>query len=172
MLERTIYDKNKFVMNGTTTDICLYDKNGNISGYAKIDTEDVERCQEYKWYLSKSSTTNYVRTSICGKKVTLHSFIMNNFSKLMIDHIDGDGTNNTKANLRLCTNQENSRNRHSISTVGVNFEPDRNKWCASITVAYKRKFLGRFKNYEDAVCARLAAEKMYFGEFAPQTHRH
>jgi len=171
IIERTIYDSNDFIIKGDTTEIVLYDKYGSVTGFAQIDTEDLERCKIHKWYLSKTNTTGYVRTSIQGKKVCLHSFILNDIKDKYIDHIDGDGTNNRKDNLRICTNAENSRNRHSPNVIGVRFDMERNKWCASITVNYRRKFLGRYINYEDAIFARIEAEKKYFGEFAPQIHQ-
>lgn len=42
----------------------------------------------------------------------------------------------------------------------------KNKWCAQVTINNKTKLIGRFDNYNDAIQARLKAEKEYYGEFA------
>ena len=50
------------------------------------------------------------------------------------------------------------------------FGKESNKWAAYIKINKKMKRLGRFIKKEDAIRARLQAEKEYFGEFAPQRH--
>lgn len=45
---------------------------------------------------------------------------------------------------------------------------EKNKWVAQITIDYKTKRIGGFNDKNDAITARLKAEKEYFGEFAPQ----
>jgi len=73
----------------------------------------------------------------------------------------------------LCTNQENNFNKglysHNTSGVtGVSWDKSRNKWEAHIKLNQKKKHLGRYNNFEDAVKARKEAENKYFGEFAPK----
>ena len=84
----------------------------------------------------------------------------------MPDHLSRDHNDNRKCNIVLKQNIDNTHNRNLSSKnksgkTGVYFEKTRNKWIASITVDYHQKYLGAYINYEDAVNARLKAEKLY-----------
>lgn len=76
-----------------------------------------------------------------------------------------------KNNLRICTNRENTSNRTKLGTnntsgiLGVRFDNRRNKWYADIQYKGKCIFLGYFNIKEDAIKARIDAEKSYFKEF-------
>lgn len=90
-----------------------------------------------------------------------------------IDHINGMRADNRWKNLREATPLENSRNRrpHKDSgsgRVGVYFDNTRRKWGAYIGVDRKCLNLGFFDKKEDAVEARVLAEAMHFGAFAPK----
>jgi len=89
-----------------------------------------------------------------------------------IDHINRDASDNRFANLREATNQENHCNHGPQSNnmsghPGVFWNAPTKRWHAYIKVAGSRKHLGCFTSMEDALVARKAAEKQYFGEFAP-----
>ena len=86
-----------------------------------LDDEDYDRVvTEGKWYVQKDARREvfYVRKwapkDKNGKKVAilLHRFITNAPKGKMVDHINGDGRDNRKENLRLCTHAENARNRN------------------------------------------------------------
>ena len=88
-----------------------------------------------------------------------------------IDHIDGNGLNNAWANLREATYSQNSYNQRvrSDSTSGfkgVSYDKKRDLWYVYIDVDKKRKHLGRYETKDEAVAARLSAEKVYHGEYA------
>lgn len=81
-----------------------------------------------------------------------------------IDHKDGDRTNNSWDNLRVASRSTNSRNRkknknNTSGTTGVYFCAGRGRWDAYIHTDGKRKSLGSFMYEEDAIFARLTAEK-------------
>lgn len=88
----------------------------------------------------------------------------------VIDHKDGNPSNNCIDNLRVCTliqNQFNSR-KPVINTSGVKgvyFSKSTGKWQASIRVNGKLKYLGVFADFNDAVVARQNAATKYHGEF-------
>ena len=91
------------------------------------------------------------------------------------DHIDRNELNNRKYNLRQCTIQQNNMNKsircdNTSEITGVYFDRSRMKWVANLILNGERKYNKRFDNKEDAIRARLQAEKEYFGEFAPQRH--
>ena len=89
----------------------------------------------------------------------------------LVDHIDGDKTNNKIDNLRLATNSQNGMNRVSLAinnTSGVTvvfFNKRKKKWTARITIDRFQKHLGIFANKEDAIKSRREAEIKYFGDF-------
>jgi hypothetical protein len=90
---------------------------------------------------------------------------------MCVDHINGNTLDNRKNNLRICTNRENISNRTKLGTnntsgiLGVRFDNRRNKWYADIQYKGKCIFLGYFNIKEDAIKARIDAEKLYFKEF-------
>jgi hypothetical protein len=83
---------------------------------------------------------------------------------MTIDHIDGDGLNNTRANLRIVTQNENltnSRARREGRTYsafpGVTWHKGKNRWYSSIRSKGKTRFLGLFKDESEAAKAYQAA---------------
>ena len=89
----------------------------------------------------------------------------------IIDHINHDITDNRKINIRECTASQNGMNRkigknNKSGYKGVIWHKAHNLWMAQITVNKKIYFLGYFKKLENAVNARLDAEKKHFGEFS------
>lgn len=118
-----------------------------------------------KWCIDKN---NYVKNS---KQEYLHRVILGAPKDMCVDHINGNTLDNRKNNLRICTNRENTSNRTKLGTnntsgiLGVRFDNRRNKWYADIQYKGKCIFLGYFNIKEDAIKARIDAEKSYFKEF-------
>lgn len=88
-----------------------------------------------------------------------------------VDHIDGDGLNNSRKNLRLTTisqNQQNSRLRvtNTSGYKGVSYSKDRKRWEARIEYDGKQKFLGYFDSPEQAHQAYCEKARELFGEYA------
>jgi len=93
--------------------------------------------------------------------------------KNVVDHINRDIFDNRKTNLRVCTARENTLNgkvpkNNTSGVIGVSFSKSKNKWKAFINKDYKQLFLGYYETMTDAVRARLIAERIMYGEFAPQ----
>jgi len=94
----------------------------------------------------------------------LHKIIMPSGQKEDVDHIDGDRTNNTRKNLRLCSRSQNCFNKHFIKNntsgyKGVSFDKRHKKWRAYIGFNGKCKKLGYFPDPKSAAI-------LYHGEFA------
>ena len=142
---------------------------------ALVDDEDFKKVNQFKWNAQKDGNKFYAKRMITinGKRTAqlMHMLIVgDNPFKLDIDHRDGDGLNNQKNNLRLCTHQQNMMNRklnkNSSSTYkGVHYSSVRQKWQARIQTDGKRISLGFFNGKEDAARAYDAAAIEHHGEF-------
>lgn len=129
-----------------------------------VDDEDYEFMSLFPWRAKKDGEGRYYAHAT----LIAHKLLAN---YKLVDHVDGNGLNNTKANLRSATGRQNSWNRglRSDSTTGykgVRFIEDRNAYSARIQVDGKRLYLGYFKNPIDAAKAYDDAARQYFGEFA------
>jgi hypothetical protein len=141
-----------------------------------IDTDDYEKIKGIPFYPSFEDGRVYLKMYYNKKVIRFSRFIMNVKSGEYVDHINKNSLDNRKINLRIVTNQQNGFN-HNLSKkntsgiCGVQWIKQREIWHAKIKLNYKEKFIGSYENFEDAVRARLLAEKEYFGEeFAPQRH--
>lgn len=173
--QRTIFTKNEFIILKDYAEIVIYNFLNKEILRTMIDTEDVEKCKQYKWCYSNSS--GYCCTTINKKIILLHNYILGLFDKdsyNCVDHIDRNKTNNKKNNLRICMENDNHKNlskrqKTSSDIIGVSWSQERKKWVAQICVNKKNINLGRFENIEDAIKTRLKAEKQYFKEYC-STH--
>lgn len=138
-----------------------------------VDDEDFDRINKFKWTLKKSHNTFYARRSSKSPTwILMHREIINVDDKsIHYDHVDTNGLNNQKINLRRCNHSQNGANKPSLkgsSSVykGVCFRPKRNKYQAAIQIRGSVKFLGMFFNEIDAAKAYDNAAKIHHGEFA------
>lgn len=144
--------------------------------FAKIDDEDFDLVSKYKWYANKNGRTKYAKSTTRNNNVQtivlMHRLVFQGEIKgKQIDHIDGDGLNNQKSNLRICSYSENQMNRKPRTDTlskfkGVTFRPRERKWYASIKINGKSKTLGRFEVEIDAAITYDNAAKELFGEYA------
>ncbi len=136
-----------------------------------VDDEDYERVSNHSWCILKLKCC-YAQTRINKKTITLHRFLLNlTDSKIKVDHIDGDGLNNQKSNLRIATTQQNNFNRKGESSnisgyKGVVFRSKQKRWLAQIRVNKQYFYLGTYDSKEDAAKAYNKAAIKYHGEFA------
>lgn len=134
-----------------------------------IDTEDFERLKSEgltKWFAQKSGKRFYVSRRINGNgKSYLHRHLMNAPSGLCIDHINGDSLDNRKANLRVCSHRENSRNKAKENGYkGVT--KVRKSYSAQIQFNGIHVNLGTFSTPSDAARMYDFAAAIFFGDFA------
>lgn len=146
--------------------------------FAKVDDSDYESLDKVCWGVTKHRNTFYAQrqTTINNKKtsVRMHREVMG-FPDCQIDHIDGDGLNNQRTNLRRSTNQLNQFNQINGATLGrhksskykgVVWNKLNRKWIAQIMVNRINYGLGYFKSEETAARAYDAAAREKFGSFA------
>jgi hypothetical protein len=90
---------------------------------------------------------------------------------MVVDHIDGNGLNNRRSNLRICTRAENNRNRRptpggSSRFRGVYRCRVADRWIANLSVNNRTVYVGLFADEVEAALARDAAARKHHGRFA------
>lgn len=147
-------------------------------GYSAIvDDEDYDRIVQHNWQIATGKTIGgvYAKRTV-GRKgnrktVLMHREVLQLQSPPpFVDHINYDGLDNRKSNLRLCTLSENSVHRRLKSNPsgfrGVTFYKRDKKWCAQIRFKNRCVNLGYFRTPQEAAIAYDTAALMLFGEFA------
>lgn len=142
-----------------------------------MDAADYEWLMKWKWRVIKfkGARSEYVarteRDPIKkqSRTILMHRAIMG-FPKIKIDHVDCNGFNNSRANLREATPCQNKCNTPKYVTntsgvKGVRFYEPLSKFVARIGINNKRIHLGYFKTLNDAALAYAEAAKKYHGEF-------
>lgn len=152
-----------------------------IGGYdVLLDDDDYEqfvlKCKPWSPYIQHGSQVYFVRIRMeNGIRHTdkLHRVIMGMSTKnnLYVDHINGNTLDNRKSNLRVCSRNENARNKKTQSNnvsgyKGVCYRKDKGIYQARIWLNGTNRHLGFFINPEDAHNAYCVAAAEHFGEFA------
>jgi hypothetical protein len=136
--------------------------------YTLVDDENYDYLNQFNWYCHSE---NYaVRTDKFGKAIYMHRIIMNISNKLYIDHINANGLDNRKENLRICNKKQNAGNsklyKNNTSGIkGVTWHKASKKWRAVITINKKVKNLGYFSDKNNAKLIYEKAAKQHFEEF-------
>lgn len=139
---------------------------------ALIDSEDFERVSRFKWSAMRRDHCWYAYhwVSVGGGKGTtqyLHQFLT---GRLNTDHIDGNGLNNRRSNLRAASTQLNNCNKHKTwaksGFKGVAGSKNGQRWEGRIRFNKKLIFLGSYETPQEAAQAYDEAALRYFGEFA------
>jgi hypothetical protein len=149
---------------------------------AVVDDDDFNFVNQYRWQI----VNGYAKTRIfigrasnwkAGiyhykyKGIYMHRFVMDAQPGQEIDHINRNKLDNRKANLRFCTQSQNTANsfgklRKYSKYKGVTKTKGSRGWIAQIMVNYSQIYLGTFPTEKDAAIAYNEAAKIHFGEFA------
>lgn len=129
-----------------------------------VDDDDYETLSKHKWQAKNPRKNTYYATRSIRlsngrqKTVGMHRVITNCPDGYDVDHIDGNGLNNCKSNLRVVTRRQNLQNRHAKTSsdyVGVSFDKSKGKWMSYIRIKNKHIILGTFTDELSAAGAYL-----------------
>ena len=107
----------------------------------KVDDDDYKKYNHLAWHLSD---TGYAVRRYNGETYRLHRLITNCPEGMVVDHLNGDPLDCRKSNLRVCTQKENTMNRHNVK--GYCFDKSKGRWM----VTYRNTFYGRYDTEEEA----------------------
>lgn len=145
--------------------------------------EDVELIEAHRWRRNRSSRdkTSYAYADIrkSGRRITvkMHRLILNAPPGVQVDHVDGNGLNNVRSNIRLATPSQNTGNRrlsvcNTTGYKGVSWDKGTGKWRARIKLNDKERHLGLFNDPWEAAQAYNHAALEQWGEFAYLNVKH
>mgnify|MGYP001594937357 CR=1 FL=1 len=122
---------------------------------AIIDYDDYEKVSKYKWCFSGKYAVRVKQ----GKTILMHRFIMSTPKGFDTDHINDNGLDNRKSNLRICSHSQNLMNHklNQNNTSGyknISWDKQLNHWRVSIWVNNKRVINKLFKDINNAISFR------------------
>ena len=135
---------------------------------ALVDDEDYEWLMQWKWsamrrwggtyYAVRHQKIEEINPKIGRRLVAMHRQILSASPEMDIDHINGNGLDNRRCNLRECTHSDNMRNQKLKSTnkigyKGVYWNKVNQKYVAAISCRSQPKYLGSFDTAEEAARA-------------------
>lgn len=148
----------------------------NLGKVAFVDDEDYGEVAPFHWFAQIIKGYWYVKRNARDEhnrkiSIYLHRQIMRAVRGQVVDHIDGNGLNCQRSNMRLCTQMHNTHNirghRDAASQFkGIYFRKHTNAWTATIMTNGKKHSLGSYDNEVDAAKAYDAAARFYNGQFA------
>ena len=153
------------------------------------DADDEKLISQYKWYVYKDKRNSYAQTHIPhpdggwylqpGRKtrrkrtttIQMHKLIIQDSLKegMQVDHINHNGLDNRKSNLRPCTFQQNRFNQRPHKNSASPYKGvtrQYGKWCAQIFTNGKSTYIGSYNDEEEAARAYDAKARELFGEYA------
>jgi hypothetical protein len=149
--------------------------------YALVDDDKYEYLNQWKWnyHITNRDKTGYAvrltsRKNPPRKTIRMHRVVLNYFGPLFVDHINRNGIDNRRSNLRLATKNQSIYNKsyscnNKNKAKGVTQVKDKHGapkyWIARVTESGKRHYLGVFKSKRSALIAYNKAAKRLHGEF-------
>ena len=145
--------------------------------FAVVDPADYESLSRHKWRLCKTKGKNVLyaertvrRSDGTYSRMLMHREVLRPPRGYVIDHVNGCGLDNRRANLRLATAAQNAWNAGGrggrSGYKGVWLAKDKGLWRASIVCCGRRRHLGYFRDKRDAAKAYDRAAREYHGQFA------
>ena len=147
--------------------------------FAIVDEADFENLSKYKWFAAKSGRSFYanrmIKSNETGRRqlvVQMHRQILNVKDGEFVDHINHNGLDNRRANLRIVNKEQNTWNKrkqrgnYSSKYKGVSWHKMDKRWQARIRYKGKPMCIGYFDNQKSAAMAYDDKAKELFKEYA------
>lgn len=148
-------------------------------GFVEVDEEDVDLVRRHTWFVRTWRGKSYAMRGIQeghGAKhrrvrhVRMHRELVGAPAGMGVDHINGDGLDNRRSNLRLATQQLNNYNQRLLRSntsghKGVSWHKQNGMWRVAVCANRKQHHGGLFRRLEDAVQAARALRERLHGEF-------
>ncbi len=137
-------------------------------GYvAFVDVADQGALEQWTWHVADWRKPY----AVGNRRDRLHRVLMSAPKHLQVDHVNGNGLDNRRINLRLATNTQNARNQgrnitNTSGHKGVSWAKSHSKWTVRVRVGGRKLTLGYFADKERAAYEYRKAALAYFGEFA------
>lgn len=163
---------NKIIDKGDHYEVILNSRDRECTLSAKVDKNDWPYLNICSW--SNSNTTKRPQGFVKGKLTTMHQVLMGKKEGFVIDHINHDGYDNRRKNLRFATKSQNGMNQKGV--LGITLcKPQKSapnwkkRWLMQIQAldqgGKKVKKSSYHYTKEEAILARKQAEQETFGEF-------
>jgi hypothetical protein len=136
--------------------------------YTIVDDEDYEFLNQWQWHVNRkkcktSSDLLYAKRFEKRKTITMHRLILNAPKGMDVDHINGNGLDNRKCNLRIVSHRENMQNltkfKGTSKYPGVYWHKEKQKWHVKFKIGEKNHHVGYFVDEKKAYDAYLEATK-------------
>ena len=143
----------------------------NQNQVAILDDEDYEKIKKWNLHAYKNkSGVWYIRRTLNSKQIPLARILLSATKGVFADHINGDGLDNRRCNLRLTTASQNGINRRKVNGSsqykGVSWNKPLNKWIVHIKKDGKILHLGCFLSEGEAAKTYNKKAIELFGEYA------
>lgn len=146
---------------------------------ALVDPADAGLVLARNWYATAGGRTFYAVSAVSYRRggvrrspIAMHRLIVGASEGEVVDHIDGNGLNNKRANLRICCHAENIQNsglravEKTSRFKGVSHDAACGRWRVEVERNGRRFYVGSFKDEEVAARRYDAAARLIFGSFA------
>jgi hypothetical protein len=141
---------------------------------ALVDRVDLETIAPHRWYARNQHRAWYAQTNVplpSGKRTTMQMHLLLLRDAESVDHINGDGLDNRRANLRAASRTDNNHNArkrldNTSGFKGVSWCKRDRSWLAQIGINGRRTCIGRYATPELGARAYDAAARAHFGAYA------
>lgn len=145
--------------------------------FAIVDDEDYDYLMQWKWCAAKDKNTFYAirrirhKLKVKQQTIRMHRLLLGAQKGNWCDHVDSNGLNNRRYNIRICTPSENAQNKRLSSQnksgfKGVCWNKKAKKWQTKIRIGGKQRTIGYYFCLVKAAKAYDAQARKAFGIFA------
>jgi hypothetical protein len=138
---------------------------------ALVDADMFDELSSFRWSLRQNHGNNYARAWSAGANILMHRVVMRAKKGQIVDHINRNGLDNRRSNLRFVTSLQNLMNsrpksKHGYKGLSLDNRRDAKPWQAIARVNGRPKSLGYYATREEAALAYDRMMIKLYGEYA------